>query len=182
MQTLTGSPRLTALEGDPIEFPGREHHRRLDWLRLPASGISFADAQDYVAWLASSGKVPGARLCTELEWERAARGADGRAYPQGNHLEPDWANYDQTYQREAQGTGPDEVGTYPRSRSVFGVDDMVGNVWELVQASIAHDVAMARGGAYNQDSFTDASFNRQAVEVTQRDVTVGLRVCATPHF
>ena len=81
-----------------------------DWLRMPVSAISFEDAQAYVAWLSHTGRVPGARLCDEREWERAARGADARAFPGGAALEQDDANFDRTYGRIAAGFGPDEVG------------------------------------------------------------------------
>src|SRR5205814_1205645 len=56
----------------------------VDWARLPVDGASREDGEQFAAWLARSGRVPGARLCTDREWERAARGADDRRYPNGN--------------------------------------------------------------------------------------------------
>ena len=76
--------------------------------------------------------MPGARLCTELEWERAARGADDRLFPHGDELDADDANFDVTYGRVDSAYGPDVVGSHPASRSPFGVDDLAGNVFELV--------------------------------------------------
>ena len=74
---------MTARRGEPLCRPKRSVRRCQDWLRLPVAGIAWEDAQAYVAWLAS-GRVPGARLCAEREWERAARGADGRLYAHGD--------------------------------------------------------------------------------------------------
>ena len=51
-------------------------------------------------WLDRTGRVPGARVCEEREWERAARGADDRMYPHGDNLEPDDANFDETYGKD----------------------------------------------------------------------------------
>src|SRR6185503_7285159 len=96
----------------------REH----DWRRFPVIGISAEDAIAYAAWLARTGRVPGARLCTEVEWERAARGADGRTYPGDHEFAPDDANIDVTHGKNDK--GPDEVGSHPASRSPFGVEDM----------------------------------------------------------
>ena len=88
-----GPSPVSAAEGERLVFPGRNRRRAVDWLQLPVSGISYADSQRYLAWLVTSGRVPGARFCTEIEWERAARGADSAHLPgQGNRLEPDWAD------------------------------------------------------------------------------------------
>src|SRR5262249_50657734 len=113
-------------------FHYRERSRRADqdWLRFPVTGISWKDANAYVDWLNRTGRVPGARLCDEHEWERAARGADDRRYPHGDQLGRDDANYDATYERKTLAFGPDEVGSHPQSVSPFGLSDMAGNVWE----------------------------------------------------
>ena len=76
--------------------------------------------------------MPGARLCSELEWERAARGGDDRMFPHGDELRAEDANIDLTYGRVDSAYGPDAVGSHPASRSPFGVDDLAGNVLELV--------------------------------------------------
>src|SRR5262249_42840695 len=139
----------------PLTYLGRRKRSVEDWLRLPVSGVSCRDAEDYVRWLARTDRVPGARLCTELEWERAARGADGRVYPHGDGPAPDDANFDKTY---PGASGPDEVGSHPVSRSPFGLDDMAGNVWEWTTSERG---CVVRGGAFYFDETTVMSSNRQ---------------------
>jgi formylglycine-generating enzyme required for sulfatase activity len=143
------------------------------------SAISWLDAKAYAAWLDSSGRVKGARLCTEVEWERAARGADDREFPHGDTLDPDEANFDLTYEREVASMGPDEVGSYPASRSPFGVDDMSGNIYEWTQSSLVLGGAIIRGGAYFYDELTARSTNRTALEPNLRDTRVGMRICVS---
>ncbi len=92
--------------------PGFEDH--------PATQVSWYGAQAYCAWA-------GARLPTEAEWEKAARGVDGRSYPWGNEL-PDC---DQAQSGDCSGmTVP--VGSLPAGASPYGVLDTAGNVWEWV--------------------------------------------------
>ncbi len=168
--------RYTARSDEPISYPGRRLRGSQPWLRMPVSGVSLTDARAYVTWLASTGRVPDARLCDELEWERAARGADNRRYPHGMSLRPDEANIDETYGREPRAFGPDAVGTYAASVSVFGAFDLAGNVWEWVESTDGYHL---RGGAYYFDgSLTAQSINRFVAEPTMRDLTVGVRVCA----
>ncbi|HEU5218787.1 MAG TPA: SUMF1/EgtB/PvdO family nonheme iron enzyme, partial [Gemmatimonadales bacterium] len=179
--TGTGAPRRASAD-ELIAFPGRTARRSQRWLRFPVAGISFEDARAYARWLSDSGRVPGARLCTEHEWERAARGADGRSYPHGDGLSPDDANFDSTYGKEPDGFGPDEVGSHPASRSPFGADDLAGNVWEWTTASVGRPNPVLRGGAYYFDAGTARAANRQSPEPTLRDPTVGLRICASVPF
>jgi formylglycine-generating enzyme required for sulfatase activity/tRNA A-37 threonylcarbamoyl transferase component Bud32 len=173
------SQRYTAREGEPIIYAGRNRLARQDWLDFPVTGVAPADVDRYLRWLRETGRVPHARLCTEVEWERAARGADDRAYPHGDELAPEDANFDLTYGRVDSAVGPDAVGAHPSSRSPFGVDDMAGNVLELVRSSVAPQGFVLRGGAYFFNAATCRLTNRTAVWSTFRDVTSGIRVCAS---
>lgn len=175
----TNAQVRTALRGEPLIFPQRPAHKEVPWEQLPVVGIDYHDAVAYARWLNNSGRVPGARLCTEMEWERAARGADGRNYPHGNLLWADDANYDATYARDSHSMGPDAVGSHPASRSPFGVDDMTGNVWEWVDSSRQRGRSLLRGGAYYFDVMTVRLDNRKPIEPSLRDHRAGLRICAS---
>src|SRR5262249_21300397 len=133
----------------------------------------------YTAWLHNSGRVPNARPCNEHEWERAARGADGRAYPHGERLEPDEANYDLTYGRVPAAFGPDEVDSHPASDSPFGVHDLSGNVWEWTSSMTNPKAPVARGGGFFQPDFVAHPENRAQDVADRRDAYYGIRVCAT---
>lgn len=163
--------------GQPFRYEERSKRAVQDWMRFPISGIVVDDVTHFAAWLHETGRVPNARLCTEQEWERAARGADGRTYPHGETLAHDDANIDETYGRVALAYGPDEVGSYPRSVSPFGVFDMAGNVWEL---SGTRSAPFIRGGSWYNPRLSSRIANREVTELLQRDVEIGARICATP--
>jgi serine/threonine protein kinase/formylglycine-generating enzyme required for sulfatase activity len=167
-----------ALKGELLHYADRTRRTDQNWLRFPVAGISWDDARAYLAWLRRSGRLPGARLCTEYEWERAARGADGRLYPSGDGLEPDDANHDVTYGRKPRAFGPDEVGSHPASDSPFGIADLVGNVSEWTESAHSPEEVIFRGGSYYQSFAVARGDNRQVGERTQRSALIGLRVCA----
>ena len=171
----------TAETGELLRYERRAKRAEQDWTRFPVSGVSFDDATAYAAWLDRTGRIAGARLCDEYEWERAARGADARLFPSGTTLAPDDANIDVTYSREPLAFGPDEVGSHPGSRSPIGADDMAGNAWELLRSVHTSGMPALRGGSWYQGELTAQSQNREDGEATYRSITLGLRLCATPR-
>jgi serine/threonine-protein kinase len=91
---------------------------------LPVVLVDWSDAMAYAAFLARTTGQPW-RLPSELEWEKAARGVDGRFMPWGDHVEPTWAC--------GAGSHPDRkqvlsVHAYPTDMSPYGVRGMAGNV------------------------------------------------------
>jgi toxoflavin biosynthesis protein ToxD len=95
----------------------------------PVVGVSKIDAEAYIQWLNEKTEMKF-RLPTEAEWEHAARGEDGRIFPWGNTFDPWRCN---TAESVKKGTTP--VGSYsPGGDSVYGVADMIGNVWEWTQS------------------------------------------------
>lgn len=164
--------------GEPIVYRGRASQVDADWRELPVTAVSADDAVAYAAWLDRSGRVPGARLCSELEWERAARGSDSRRYPHGDQLDPLDVDIDATHGRDHM--GPDEVGSHPRSRSPFGVDDMAGNAFEWTTAILGEGY-VGKGGSYFYDAKTAQIANRAPTAAGLRDISLGVRICATPQ-
>ena len=169
---------LRAKWGERVRYPERDRRQEQDWRRMPVSGVSYDDAVAYASWLDRTKRLPGARLCTEHEWERAARGTDDRMFPSGDTLGPDDANVDETYGKKSGGFGPDEVGSHPTGNSPFGISDLSGNVWEWTTSSVVKGQVVARGGSYYFAANTARITNREIPERTYRDLTVGLRICA----
>ncbi len=173
------SKEYVARWGDPIRYQGRDRLSVQDWRRFPVSGISLVDMKDYLRWLDASGRVRGARLCSDWEWEHAARGADGRVFTTGASLAASAANVDVTYGRISEAFGPDEVGSHPTSDSPFGVHDLEGNALEAVAPHRPDEAATGRGGSwYFEIPLSARTTSHEPLEPQTRAVYLGLRVCA----
>jgi iron(II)-dependent oxidoreductase len=112
------------------------------WERKPVTWVSLEDARAYAAWA-------GKRLPHEWEWQYAAQSGDGRLYPWGNSWDgaavpvPDKG-------RDLR--GPDPVDAHPKGASPFGVEDLVGNVWQWTDEFLDEHTrgGILRGGSYYQ--------------------------------
>jgi len=143
----------TTAEKEGWGKPWREGPKEDEWPKIPGtdwrhprgpesvaaddqavSQISWEDAMAYCAWV-------GGQLPTEAQWEKAARGTDGRRFPWGDEFDGTRLNYgdaqcpverwrDLDYDDGHAHIAP--VGSYPQGASPYGVLDMAGNVWEWV--------------------------------------------------
>ncbi|MEJ2566189.1 MAG: SUMF1/EgtB/PvdO family nonheme iron enzyme [Gammaproteobacteria bacterium] len=95
--------------------PGKSNH--------PVTEVTWYDAVAYCKWA-------GKRLPTDQEWEKAARGTDGRMFPWGNEFDINKANTPQRWMALHQEGDTLPVGSFPSGASPYGVYDMSGNVWE----------------------------------------------------
>jgi hypothetical protein len=103
---------------------------------FPVVYISLDDAQAYAKWA-------GKRLPTEMEWQYAAQGTDVRKYPWGNEMDSSKCNYNLNH--------PTAVEAHPNGASPFGVEDMIGNVWQLTNDIYeigSYSYVIIRGGSY----------------------------------
>ncbi len=163
-------------------FFGEAEWAHLTGPNQPVCGISFFEAEAYAAYA-------GKRLPTEAEWEKAARGTDGRLYPWGN----EWLEGRCSVRGHPVRAAP-PVGGFPLGASPYGALDMAGGVWEW--CADWYDAAyyarapqrdptgpslgqlkVARGGAWNALPLQNRTANRNAWKPTARFSNLGLR-CA----
>jgi serine/threonine protein kinase len=115
---------------------------------LPVTGITFKEARDFCM-------AAGKRLPSAEEWEKAARGVDGRPYPWGNQEDASLANVALDKPRGLQ-----PVGSFPGGRSPYGALDMAGNAWEFVDTRLTEANAKTKAFAkYSKSDISSGSWN-----------------------
>jgi sulfatase modifying factor 1 len=93
----------------------------------PMVNVNWNDATAYCRWLSQQTGLK-VSLPTEAQWEKAARGEDGRKFPWGNTFDGSRLQHSTAKLGDAGGTAP--VGSFPTGASPYGVLDMAGNVWQ----------------------------------------------------
>jgi formylglycine-generating enzyme required for sulfatase activity len=126
---------------------------------FPVNGVSWYEAEAYCNWLNTQSHVTGMqfmpdgyimRLPIEGEWERAARGVDGREYPWGDKFGIEFANTTESNLEGRFRIGTTAVCTYPAGASPVGAWDMSGNIWEWTNSwfSAEQETRVVRGGSW----------------------------------
>jgi iron(II)-dependent oxidoreductase len=151
----------------------------------PVTGVTWQDAADYCGWLGEKSGAP-ARLPTEAEWTRAARGDQhNNKYPWGNEWDARAASSGETR--------PRAVKSYPAGKSPFGAYDMAGNVWEWVaddDEEVIEDSTTGRprpikgkvvkGGAAEEDKDLVSAVSRGVLPPETADKWIGFRCVLQP--
>ena len=156
-------------------FEGRRLRDRPDALRLPVVGVAHEDAVAYCEWAAAERGLP-LRLPTEDEWEKAARGVDGRDFPWGSAYDPGFAN--------GRGSRPgparlEPVGAFGMDESIYGIRDLAGGVsnWCDGWYDDKEGTRPVRGGHWTSGRRTLAE--RIGLPPLTRTGTVGFRVACS---
>jgi formylglycine-generating enzyme required for sulfatase activity len=195
-----GGASFSAVESHPHDSRSARAALGLRALH-PVGFVSWPDALAYCRWLDTalldSPRTPpllrqllneGWRvtLPTEAQWEKAARGTDGRIFPWGNEPRQDRANF--------RGTSVTRVGSFACPECPFGLSDMSGNVWELTRSPYrpypydprddnldldADALWVMRGGSYADTDQNIRAAIRGGVDPGARRPFIGFRVVLT---
>jgi formylglycine-generating enzyme required for sulfatase activity len=173
----------------PEHWPDLAHFRAIE--DHPVVYVNWPWAAAYCDWLAEvTGRPYG--LPSEAEWEKGARGTNGRIYPWGD----EWDSK-RCWIAEQGMVGTKPVGTYPQGASPYGLLDMVGNVWEWTRSlhwdypydpedgredldATPETGRVTRGGSWGASHRTTRCAARACVISFKQHSNVGFRVLLSP--
>ncbi|MCG3134826.1 MAG: Serine/threonine-protein kinase PknD [Planctomycetes bacterium] len=164
----SGSGFVFCPAGPLAEHPVEEHED------LPVVGIARSSAVQYARWWSLRHGLT-ARLPTEMQWEKAARGTDGREYPWGSRFDPTFCSMFHSTKERAR-LRP--VGAFAADESPYGAIDMAGNVHEWCRDETPDErEGVARGGAWNCRAADCRVTSRWMLDPQTRTGTLGFRMC-----
>lgn len=143
----------------------------------PVVLVSYEDALAYVEWRSQQDDA-SYRLPTAMEWEKAARGTDGRYFPWGNK----WQNEATNWSKNGP-YGTSAIATYPLSQGPYGTEDMAGNVFEytgtLVEKATGPEVILKGCGWDDYPGFCRAAYQHDR-PVDSKHILFGFRLVLEP--
>lgn len=186
---VTNAQYRRCVDAGVCDEPGCWDNNRYNAPDQPVVCLDWEDAQAYAASV-------GGRLPTAAEWEKAARGTDGRIYPWGNEFDCERGNFDDVTRSSPDCDGyvtTAPAGSYPAGASPYGALDMAGNVYEWV--ADWYDVGyharsternphgpdsgifrVVQGGSFHYDRWTARCASRTRLEPHTKSRNVGFRV------
>ena len=161
--------------GEGFELPTPT--QQMPWSkRWPVFGISFDDAQRYCQWRSDRSGIK-LRLPTEVEWEKAARGLDQRAYPWGDDFDPGFCAIAEGRDHAPH---PSDVGVHAQDTSPYGIQDLAGLVHEYCDSPFSRGhqtLRVLKGGSFeSQGSAAIRATHRMSVARSQPHFSAGFRV------
>ncbi len=164
-----------------------DYYANSQYDNYPVINVDWNQAKAYCAWR-------GSDLPSEAQWEKAARGTDGRTYPWGEGIDTTFANYSDSKIGDTTA-----VGSYEKGKSPYGVYDMAGNVWQWVndwydanyyrtlgdnasnpQGPSSGQYRVLRGGSWGADNDLIRSALRSWYDPSNSNVNVGFRCSRSP--
>ncbi|MEN0065679.1 MAG: SUMF1/EgtB/PvdO family nonheme iron enzyme [Myxococcota bacterium] len=166
---------------------------------VPVTGVPWSFARSFALWLGEQTGHPW-RIPGELEWEKAARGVDGRWYPMGDYFDPSWAWVRATWEGQAsRPQGPVPIAQFASDVGPYGITGLAGNVrdWTLsadgrvhgqriepppldeparTAASEALASLILRGGSWDHDPTLARAAARDRARSLEGDPGIGFRV------
>lgn len=134
----------------------------------PVVLVSVDDARAYCAWTGKKTKREY-RLPTEIEWEKAARGTDGRIFPWGNRWNPNNLNSGERFRSTTS------VNRFPLGMSPYGVYDMIGNVFEWTASKWDDKNSVVKGCSWDDLPGTCRAAMRHGRPPQSKHILIGFR-------